>query len=507
MILLMAAACDVFKNETGRSVASPGMDLAVHSLVAPPSVTQSDTVVITVVVENAGDEDLNNEITLLLMDPRQDIRIGTSTVEDGLAAGDSIEVTYQWDTEGIPAGQYNLQAILEIQDENPANDTTSASITVNEPSESDPSPSENDLAITEVTAPSSATTGEEVQIDVTIENTGSSTVDEDINLTLENRTEDFTIETLTINGLEDGSSTTLTYSWNTSEVSPGEHQLRVMHDYDDENEENNSEFIEITIDEEQQDEEQQDEEQQEDEEEDEGGDEQEDEEQEAEQQENDISISGIDAPSSVNLGQQVEIEITVENTGNQSLDESVNITLEDETDGATIGSRDVSDLEAGANTTLTFNWDTGDASVGDHNLQASHTLNDDNNDNNTGTAIITIRESLAVNSVDPNRMETDATIEVTISGSGFESGVSVSFEDGRGPDPEVSEIAVPDANTITAVVTTKNGGPDDDRIWDIRIVNPDNTSVILENGFTVTESDNDDDDDDDDDDDNDDDDD
>ncbi|UCE38875.1 MAG: hypothetical protein JSW00_06540 [Thermoplasmata archaeon] len=57
---------------------------------------------------------------------------------------------------------------------------------------------------------------------------------------------------------------------------------------------------------------------------------------------------------------------------------------------------------------------------------------------------------------------------------------------GSGPTPTVSNVVVVDGNTITATVTAKSGGPPRNRVWDVRVTNPDRSSGVLSGGFTVT---------------------
>ncbi len=91
-----------------------------------------------------------------------------------------------------------------------------------------------------------------------------------------------------------------------------------------------------------------------------------------------------------------------------------------------------------------------------------------------------------VTGIDPDTMQAGTEIGVTITGSGFVAGTDVTFENGRGPAPTVSNINVVDANTITATVTAKSGGPPRNRVWDVRVTNPDGATDVLVNGFTVT---------------------
>ena len=65
------------------------------------------------------------------------------------------------------------------------------------------------------------------------------------------------------------------------------------------------------------------------------------------------------------------------------------------------------------------------------------------------------------------------------------TGADVTFENGNGPTPTASNIIVVDSNTITAEVTAKSGGPPRNRMWDVRVTNPDGASDVLVDGFTV----------------------
>ena len=125
--------------------------------------------------------------------------------------------------------------------------------------------------------------------------------------------------------------------------------------------------------------------------------------------------------------------------------------------------------------------------VGSHAVTLTVTDNEGATD--TDTVTITVNEPSAgvtVTRSDPNTMLAGATIDVTITGSGFVDGVDVTFENGTGPSPTVSNVIVVDGNTITATVTAKSGGPPRDRVWDVRVTNPDGSSGVLLDGFTVS---------------------
>jgi PKD repeat protein len=146
-----------------------------------------------------------------------------------------------------------------------------------------------------------------------------------------------------------------------------------------------------------------------------------------------------------------------------------------------------------------YDWGFGDGStgVGVNSTHAYATPGDytvtlivTDNDNATGTVAQTVTVSapsagVNVESIDPNTMASGDTINVTITGTGFANGASVTFENGSGPAPAASITAI-DSTTISASVSSKSGGPRRDRVWDVRVTNPDGSAGVLPGGFIVT---------------------
>lgn len=90
-------------------------------------------------------------------------------------------------------------------------------------------------------------------------------------------------------------------------------------------------------------------------------------------------------------------------------------------------------------------------------------------------------------SITPNSARANSQVAVTISGYGFKPGMAVSFENGNGPRPVASNVAlIEDTATVdrmTATVTVpykKNLGRDP--VWDLRV----GTAGVLPDAFTVT---------------------
>jgi hypothetical protein len=152
------------------------------------------------------------------------------------------------------------------------------------------------------------------------------------------------------------------------------------------------------------------------------------------------------------------------------------------------------DLTAGLVWTSSMDSEIGTGGSFSTNLSdGTHTITADVTDSGgkTGSASIDITvgapsEVVTVESIDPVSMDAGTSIDVTITGSGFIGNAEVIFENGKGPAPTASEVIVVNANTITATVTAKSGGPPRDRKWDVRVSNPDGSSGVFEGGFTVT---------------------
>ena len=93
----------------------------------------------------------------------------------------------------------------------------------------------------------------------------------------------------------------------------------------------------------------------------------------------DVAVTGIDVPTPVVVDQAVTVTVTVENRGTQATG-SFNVTLDDVTEGVTMGPNPLTNLVAGAKATTQFSWTP--TSSGSHTLKASHQLAGDQNTSN-----------------------------------------------------------------------------------------------------------------------------
>ena len=94
----------------------------------------------------------------------------------------------------------------------------------------------------------------------------------------------------------------------------------------------------------------------------------------------------------------------------------------------------------------------------------------------------------SVASITPASARVGTTVQVTITGYGFTSGMGVSFESGNGPRPVASNVQLT-SNTdsvdqITATVTVPyKKQPGKDPLWNVRV----GSGGVLVNGFRVTQ--------------------
>jgi len=235
MSLGATASSSIFR--TASSQTGPVFDVAVVEVDAPASVIQGAAVSVDVTVRNVGNEGVG-AFNVVLTDGSAEI--GSQSVTNGLGPGASATLTYSWDTTECDLGEHTLTASHNAGgDQYSANDSSSAVTTL--------VASLTDIAITSVTGPSTVTQGGSAQITVTVKNVGNQAVS-DIAVTLKDTTAGQDIGApQTVDNLAAGESANLTFSWNTTGVSSGDHTLTASHPIADDNLGNNENSMTVKV--------------------------------------------------------------------------------------------------------------------------------------------------------------------------------------------------------------------------------------------------------------------
>lgn len=188
-------------------------DVAVTDVVAPSWVVVGDSVSVNVTVANEGTYD--ETFTVTLTDTTYSVEIGSESVT--LTAGASTTLTFSWDTTGAMTGDHVLEATVSVVEgeTDTADNSKTTTVTVKEPS--------HDVAVTAVNAPSEVGQGDVVDVNVDVVNEG--TYDETFTVTLTDTTDGVGIGSEAIT-LAAGDSKTITFNWDTSSSTLGDHILK-----------------------------------------------------------------------------------------------------------------------------------------------------------------------------------------------------------------------------------------------------------------------------------------
>ncbi len=323
-----------------------------------------------------------------------------------------------------------------------------------------------DLAIADIDVAESVVQGDSIDVVVTVENVGNRDCGAGAVVTLVcDDNADAVIGTSTVGPLGPGASTTLTYTWETTDVSSGSHILTASHDMADDEPANDDSSISVLV----------------------------------RTPITDVAITAIDAPSSATAGDSIQISVTVENVGDQDVDGDITVTLisdhataSDPVDDIPIGTQIIEGgLWAEETETLTYTWDIQDIDAGMHRISARHDAVDeyaDNDSDSVGLTISAVAESysnVTISSIMPRSMWFGMPGSIVVRGSGFASGVELTFENGDGPRPMASSVRLVGAGVIMGRVTVTGQAWPVASVWDVRVTNPDGSSAVFPEGFTV----------------------
>ena len=142
-----------------------------------------------------------------------EIIVGTQTVTEALAVGATTTLTFTWNTTGIEGGIYTISAEVKGDDDTRNNLFIDDTVTV----------AVHDIAVTNVVpSPTEVIVGDNVTINVTVENKGHFNETFDVTVYYDSTS----IETKTDVSLENGTSTTLTFTWDTTDVAKGTYTIK-----------------------------------------------------------------------------------------------------------------------------------------------------------------------------------------------------------------------------------------------------------------------------------------
>ncbi len=208
-------------------------DLAVTDVTASPTEVRAEELVsIDVTIANEGNftevSDVAVYADIEYRDPANpdvilagdEVTVGTQGTAE-LAPGATTTLHFTWNTTGVEDGNYTISAELVLSDDNPSNDIFfDGVITVNPPALL------HDIAVTSVVAsPTEVTVGDDVTISIKVENQGDFNETFSVTAYADSDTmvlgDEITVGTQSDVALTNGTSTTVTITWDTTGVAAG----------------------------------------------------------------------------------------------------------------------------------------------------------------------------------------------------------------------------------------------------------------------------------------------
>jgi subtilisin family serine protease len=339
-----------------------------------------------------------------------------------LDPGSETTVSLNWTTQDGQAGDYDATVTTE-------QDSNSTAVTVE-------APANFSVNVTGTTSP--VLEGETLDVDAEITNVGDRNDTQTINLTTDATQRDST--TIALNASE---SRNVTLSWPTGSDDAGDYTATVAS-------ENQSDSSTVTV-----------------------------------QEPANFSVSIDSTNSPVTEGGNLTVDATINNTGDVSDTQEVNLTIdggEGEVENTSV------QLDPGTTTTETFNWTTAEGDAGDYNA----TVNSENDSVTTGVTVqtpanfsvnvtgsdspVVQNETLSVNATINNTGESTDEQNITLRANGTEQNQTiVELDGGNGTDVTLQwdTTGVPPGN-YTANVTSQ----DDNDTTEVEVLEQANFSVV-----------------------------
>lgn len=328
-----------------------------------------------------------------------------------------------------------------------------------------------DLAVTRVAVTGTIVQGDAIDITVTVENLGNRSCPAGVTVTLccgdHDAGADVCIGTRTIHeALSSGTSTTLTYPWDTTDVATGSHRIVARHDLADDDAANDSGSASAVV----------------------------------RAPIADVALVAIEGPLAITIGDSAQIVVTVENVGEQDVGGEIAVTLvsdhataADRGDDIAIGVEVIADgLWIGESVDLTYTWNAQGIGAGVHTLTGYHDVIDEYADNDSHSVDVTVSaatesadSTVTISSIMPRTMWAGMPGSIMIRGRGFMEGATITFEKGEGPIPVASGVRAIGTSSVMGRVTVEDHPLSFPTLWDVRVTNPDGSSALFREGFTV----------------------
>ena len=94
---------------------------------------------------------------------------------------------------------------------------------------------------------------------------------------------------------------------------------------------------------------------------------------------------------------------------------------------------------------------------------------------------------LSVGGIQPSVVGQGAgVVKFVVTGTGYASGITLAFQGGDGPAPRVRQVTRDSSTQLSAMVEVRSGGPARDRLWDVRVTNPDGSTSVRVDLLRIT---------------------
>lgn len=94
---------------------------------------------------------------------------------------------------------------------------------------------------------------------------------------------------------------------------------------------------------------------------------------------------------------------------------------------------------------------------------------------------------LSVGAIQPGVVGQGAgVVNFVVTGTGFAPGITLAFQGGEGPAPRVRQVTRDSSTQLSAIVEVRSGGPARNRLWDVRVTNPDGSTNVRADLLRIT---------------------